>query len=116
MHPEQLAQLVVEALDEVKAVNVRVIDVRGITSITDFMVIASGRTDRQVRAMAKKVEVMAKEHGVASLGMEGQREGEWVLLDLGDVVVHAMQPAARDFYQIEKLWADAAGQERSAVH
>ena len=116
MHSEQLAKLVVEALDEIKAVNVRVIDVRGITSITDYMVIASGRTDRQVRAMAEKVAAMAKDHGVAPLGMEGQREGEWVLLDLGDVVVHAMQPAARDFYQLEKLWADAAGQEQSAVH
>lgn len=116
MHSEQLVKLVVEALDEAKALDVRIIDVRGITSITDYMVVASGRTDRQVRAMIDKVAAMAKEQGVASLGMEGQREGEWVLLDLGDVVVHAMQPAARDFYQLEKLWSDTAGQEQSAVH
>lgn len=104
MQPEKLSDLVAKALEDVKAQNIRIFDVRGLTSITDYMVIASGRSNRQVRALADKVVEAAEAAAVKALGMEGQAAGEWVLIDLGDVVVHAMQPATRDFYQLEKLW------------
>jgi len=107
MHAERLARVVVSALEEVKAQDVRVLDVRGVSAFTDFMIIATGRSDRQVRALADKVVMEAKKEGVTPLGMEGKAQAEWILIDLVDVVVHAMQPATRDFYQLEKLWADA---------
>jgi ribosome-associated protein len=104
MQPEQLADLVVEALDDIKAFDIRAIDVRPLTTMTDFMVIATGRSDRQVRALADSVVQKARAAGVRPLGVEGENSGEWVLIDLGDVIVHAMQADARDFYQLEKLW------------
>lgn len=109
MQPAELESLVVEALEDVKAVDVRSIDVRAVTTVADYMVIASGRSDRQVRAMADSVVEKAKAAGVRPLGVEGRQDAEWVLIDLGDVVVHAMQPATRDFYQLEKLWESAPG-------
>lgn len=102
--PTALAQCVREALDDGKAVDIRVLDVRGLTVITDFMIIASGRSSRQVKALTDRVRVAAHEAGVATRGVEGEQGGEWILLDLGDVVVHLMQPATREFYQLEKLW------------
>ncbi len=107
MQAERLAQVVISALEEVKAQNVQVLDVRGVSSFTDFMIIATGRSDRQVRALADKVVMEAKKEGVMPLGVEGKAQAEWILIDLADVVVHAMQPATRDFYKLEKLWADA---------
>lgn len=108
MGPEELVRLVAEALDERKGEDVRIIDVTDVTTITDYMVVATGRSDRQVRAMADHVVEKVREHGVRPLGVEGQEGGEWVLIDLGDVIVHAMQPATRDFYQLEKLWVPGA--------
>ncbi|MCB1627719.1 MAG: ribosome silencing factor [Xanthomonadales bacterium] len=87
-----------------KARDLRLIDVRGRTSITDFLVIASGTSNRHVRAMAEEVIVAAKTIDNAPLGVEGEREGEWVLVDLGDVVVHLMQPRTREFYGLERMW------------
>lgn len=107
MHAERLAQVVVSALEDGKAQDVRVLDVRGVSAFTDFMIIATGRSDRQVRALADKVVMEAKKEGVTPLGVEGKAQAEWILIDLADVVVHAMQAATRDFYQLEKLWADA---------
>lgn len=107
MHAERLTHVVVSALEKVKAQDVRVLDVRGVSAFTDFMIIATGHSDRQVRALADKVVIEAKKEGVTPLGVEGKAQAEWILIDLADVVVHAMQPATRDFYQIEKLWADA---------
>ncbi|MCI0401236.1 MAG: ribosome silencing factor [Gammaproteobacteria bacterium] len=104
MRPAQLSKLIVGVLDQFKAVDIRVMDVRGMTTITDFMIIASGKSDRQVKALADKVIETAKERGIAPLGIEGQREGEWILVDLGDAVVHVMRPVVRQFYQLEKLW------------
>lgn len=114
MQAEALAQLAREALESVKADDIRTLDVRGLTAITDFMIVASGRSNRQVQAMADKVVEAAKAAGVRPLGVEGQQQGEWVLIDLGDVVVHAMQPATRDFYQLEKLWQPTTRDLQSA--
>lgn len=106
MQPKKLSELVVKTLEEVKAENIQVLDVREITTITDYMIIASGRSNRQVRSIADKVIEAAQASGVKPLGVEGQERGEWVLIDLGDVVVHAMQPDTRDFYQLERLWGE----------
>ncbi len=99
-----LHQLAVDALDDLKALDVRVLDVARITSITDHMIVASGRSDRHVRSLAENVVARAKEHGFRPLGVEGEKEGEWVLVDLGDVIVHVQTPKTRDFYNLEKLW------------
>jgi ribosome-associated protein len=101
---DQLTALVVDALDDLKAVNVHVIDVRGKTSITDVMVIATGTSNRHVKALADNVILKAKERALTPLGVEGLEDGEWALVDLGDVVVHVMQKPVRDFYQLERLW------------
>ena len=111
---EPLKALVVEALDEIKAFDVKVLDVREITSVTDYMIIASGGSDRQVKAIARNVVEKAKQHGHMPLGMEGERDGEWVLIDLYDVVVHVMLPRVRDFYQLEKLWTGEGKAQRAA--
>lgn len=105
---ENLRDVALAALDEIKAIDVRVLDVRPLTDITDFMIIASGRSNRQVRALADEVVAEATLRGVRPLGVEGFDQGIWVLVDLGDVVVHVMQPATRDFYQLERLWDDTA--------
>ncbi len=104
MQSQQLADLVHDALDDLKANAIKTLDVRHLTSVTDFMIIASGRSDRHVRALADAVLERCKAAGCAALGVEGQTAGEWVLLDLGDVVVHVMLPRVRDFYNLEKLW------------
>lgn len=105
MEIEQLTHLVIDALEDVKAKDIRTLDVRGKSNVTDVMVIASGTSARQVKSLADRVVEKAKEAGVRALGVEGEREAEWVLVDLGDVVVHVMQPEIRDFYQLEKLWS-----------
>lgn len=104
MKTEQLVKVVVNALEDVKALDVRVLDVRDRIGITDIMVIASGSSDRQLRALANNVIVKSKESGVKPIGVEGERGGEWVLVDLGDVVVHVMLPKIREFYGLERLW------------
>jgi len=101
---ENLSQIVVNALDDLKAVDIHVIDVRGKLDITDVMIIASGTSNRHVKALANNVAVEAKNHGVTPLGTEGENEAEWVLVDLGDVVAHIMLPSVRDFYGLERLW------------
>lgn len=102
---EKLSQLVIEALEDVKAADIRVLEVETICNFTDKMIIATGSTVRQVKALANSVVVSVKESGGTVLGQEGENPGEWILIDLGDVVVHIMVPQVRDFYNIEKLWA-----------
>ena len=105
MQLEALRNLVLKVLDDMKARDVVVIDVRGKTSITDLMVIASGTSDRHVKAVAEAVAFQAKQAGEPPLGTEGVGQGEWALIDLNGVVVHVMLPKVRDFYQIERLWS-----------
>ena len=99
-----LQQAVTTALDDMKAVNVRVLDVRGLTDIADTMVIASGNSDRHVRSIAERVVEKAKAVGFWPLGTEGARDAEWVLVDLQDLIVHVMLPRVREFYGLERLW------------
>lgn len=105
MTAEALAEQLASVLDAMKATDIRVLDVRGLTSITDFMIIASGRSDRQVRALADRTLQEAKQLHAPVLGTEGEREAEWILVDLGDVILHLMHPATRAYYQLEKLWS-----------
>lgn len=101
---DELQALVVSALEDLKAHDIRILDVEALTSITDRMVICSGTSNRQVKALADNVVMQAKHQGHPPLGVEGQEGGEWILVDLGDVVVHVMHVQARAFYQLEKLW------------
>jgi len=107
---EQLRQLVVSSLEDLKANDIQNIDVSGINSLADFFVIASGNSTRHVKSMADKLVMLAKQSGNPPLGVEGQRQGEWVLVDLNDVIVHLMLPQTRAFYNLEKLWEASAGQ------
>jgi ribosome-associated protein len=104
-----LQKAVTTALEDMKAVNVRVLDVRGLTDIADTMVIASGNSDRHVRSIADRVVEKAKEAGFRPIGTEGARDGEWVLVDLQDLIVHVMLPRVREFYGLERLWESGTG-------
>lgn len=104
MTVEELRDVALKALDDMKAQDIKVLDVRGKTSITDILIIASGNSSRHVKSIAETVAFQAKEAGEAALGTEGLTEGEWALVDLNGVVVHVMQPRVRDFYQLERLW------------
>ena len=101
---DQLRGIVLNALDDLKARDVAAIDVRGKSSITDLMVVASGTSSRHVKSLAEEVVKKAKLAGIPAIGVEGQREAEWVLVDLGDVIVHVMLPRTREFYGLERLW------------
>ncbi len=107
--------LVQAALDDMKAVNIKVLDVRALTDITDTMIIASGNSDRHVRSIADRVVQNAKAAGVKPFGVEGARDGEWALVDLHDVIVHVMLPRVREFYGLERLWGSAETAVAAAV-
>ncbi len=105
METEQLQKIIIDALEDRKAVDIHVVDVRKKSNITDVMVIASGTSSRHVKSLADNVVDKVKEHKVRPLGIEGEQAGEWVLVDVGDVVVHVMLPQVREFYGLERLWS-----------
>jgi ribosome-associated protein len=99
-----LQSVILGALDDMKALEVKVLDVRGLTDIADYMVIASGTSDRHVRSVAQRVVEKTKQAGYRPHGCEGLNDGEWVLIDLHEMIVHVMLPRVREFYGLEKLW------------
>lgn len=105
MQPEETVEFIVKTLNDMKAYDVTVLDVEKLTTMTDVMIIATGQSDRQVKALANKVleDVKHRHHEV--LGTEGIESGQWALLDFGDIIVHIMRPDLRDYYQLEKLWS-----------
>ena len=113
IHGEELVQLTITALEDVKAQDIQVIDVREKHSLTDYMIIATGTSNRQINAMLEKVREAVKKQGAQPLGEEGKGDSDWVLLDLNDVIVHMMTAAARQFYDLERLWKGAE-QSRAA--
>lgn len=104
MKAEELRDLAVAALEDVKGIDIVTIDVKTLTDITDYMIICTGRSTRQVKALAENVAVKAKEQRITNVHTEGERESEWILVDLGDVIVHVMLAATRAFYSLEDLW------------
>ncbi|MDD5462072.1 MAG: ribosome silencing factor [Methylococcales bacterium] len=105
MQVEELLKTVQNVLDERKGQNITVLDVRGKTSFTDYMVVVTGTSDRHLKSLCDYIVEKVKEQGFRPLGLEGDLGSDWVLLDLGDVIVHAMTAQARGFYQLEKLWS-----------
>jgi ribosome-associated protein len=105
MNSEQHSSLVINALQEVKAQKIIKLDVRNITTVTDFMIVASGTSTRHIKALADKVSKKSREAGYRPIGIEGQEGSEWVLIDLDAILVHLMLPQVRDFYNLEKLWS-----------
>lgn len=100
----EIQQIAVEALEDIKGKDIVVLDTRELSDLFDCMIVASGDSNRQVRAMANNVREMLKAKGVEIIGMEGETSGEWVLVDVGNLIVHIMQPAVRDYYNLEELW------------
>jgi ribosome-associated protein len=115
MTHDKLQQIVIDALEDTKARDISTLDVRDMTTIADTMIIASGTSDRHVRSLADSVIEKAREAGYRPYGVEGQNEGEWVLVDLQDVIVHLMLPKVRDFYNLEKLWAPVEAPDLARV-
>ncbi len=113
MSPEEILQSIHVALEDAKAQNIKSIDVRDITDITDYMVIASGTSSRHVKSVAGRAVSALRDAGQKPLGREGEDVGEWILIDFGDVILHVMQPAVREHYQLEKLWEHGAAPERA---
>ena len=104
MNTEQIKQIALDALNDLKAINIVTIDVHELTSITDFMIICTGRSSRHVKSLAENVVTLAKQNKLTYINSEGEREGEWIIVDLGEVVVHVMLAATREFYKLEDLW------------
>ncbi len=101
---EKIQQLAIDALNDLKALDLVILDVREMTTIADVMIICSGRSSRHVKSLAENVVKKAKESGISYIRTEGESEGEWVIVDLADVIVHVMQPNIREFYNLEDLW------------
>lgn len=113
MRLNKLTKTAVTALEDIKARDIKVLDVRKLTSFYDTLVIASADSNRQVKALAHHVRDRMKEAGATVLGLEGEEAAEWVLVDCGDIVVHVMQPAVRAYYNLEELWETTASHRRA---
>jgi ribosome-associated protein len=113
--PGSLTKIAVAALEDMKAVNVKVLDVRRLTDVADTMIVATGNSDRHVKSIAERVIERCREAGHRAYGVEGQKEGEWVLVDLQDLIVHVMLPRIREFYSLEKLWDVRPAQREPSV-
>lgn len=116
MELEAMKCAVIAALEDIKAKDIAVLDVKHLTSMTDCMIIASGDSNRQTRALANNVLEKLKELGAQVIGVEGEETGEWVLVDFGEVVVHIMQPAIREYYNLEQLWGGVEAARRHSGH
>jgi ribosome-associated protein len=115
MNSKKLSALVIAALEDVKAIDIVTLDVRRMTSVTDYMIVASGSSSRHVRALIENVADKSREAGHRAIGIEGEEGGEWVLLDLQDALVHVMLPKVREFYNLEKLWSFGGSGELAAT-
>ncbi|HKX55079.1 MAG TPA: ribosome silencing factor [Xanthomonadales bacterium] len=111
----ELRKLVLSSLEDFKALDIQEIDVSAQNSLTDLFVLASGNSSRHVQSMAENLVIKAKAAGCQPLGIEGEKEGEWVLVDLNDIIVHLMQPKTRAFYNLEKLWEAGSNRRSSAA-
>ena len=108
---DQILELITTSLDNDKAENILTIPLQGKSAMADYMVVASGTSSRQVAAMAEHIEFKLKQNKVAVLGLEGLRQADWVLIDVNDVIVHLFRPEVREFYGLERMWADGAAEE-----
>ncbi len=108
---DQILELITTSLDDDKAENILTIPLRGKSAMADYMIVASGTSSRQVTAMAEHIEFKLKQNKIAILGLEGLRQADWVLIDANDVVVHLFRPEVREFYGLERMWADDAVEE-----
>ncbi len=111
---DKLQELVIQALEDLKAENIKYLNLEGISGFTDRMVFASGTSSRHVKSIAQSVVEASKKANVTPLGVEGEDIGDWVLVDLGEIVVHVMLPETREFYDIERLWSDQTARDSKA--
>ncbi len=108
MNSSKLVEITVDALEEIKASDIKIINVNKLTSMFEYIVIASANSSRQTKALADNVREKVKDAGGSVLSLEGEQTGEWLLVDLGDVIVHVMQPEVREYYNLEALWVGDA--------
>lgn len=111
----ELKEVVLNALEALKGQEITCMDVSELTEITDFMIVASGTSNRHVKSLVDKVVEDANGRGIKPIGVEGAEQGEWVLIDLADVVVHVMLPKVREFYDLERLWSMTPGTRKSTL-
>jgi len=115
MNLEEMKQAVVDALEDIKGFDITVLDVSHLTAMTSYMIVASANSSRQAKSMAQNVQEKLRQKGTTIYGIEGEKEGEWVLLDLGDIIVHVMLPTTRAYYNLEQLWGAAEGRRHTAA-